>query len=351
MSTTSTHARKDLSVKTLGRILPLLGLILGLGLGPEASAKSVQIKLGTMAPEGSVWHQALMRVKDRWSQASGGEVQLRIYPGGVAGDEGDMVRKMKVGQLHSASLTGVGMGKIHRSTIALQIPMLIESWGELDYVRDHMAPDITKELEKEGFVVLNWGDVGWVHHFSKTPAASPAEFRALKYFVWNGDPAAEQAWRKADFKVVPLSSTDVMSSLQTGMIEAFGVAPLFALSSQWFGLAQNMVRVNWTPLNGATIVAKAQWEKIEPGLRAKLLTIAQEEGAKLKVEARTLNEKAVTAMQDRGLKVVEPSAAVVAEWKKVAELAYPDIRGAVVPEQYFDMVKKYVEEYRQKQKS
>lgn len=336
---------------TFGRAISLLGLGLVLGLSPAASAKSLQIKLGTMAPEGSVWHQTLLRIKDRWQQASGGEVQLRVYPGGVAGDEGDMVRKMKVGQLHAASLTGVGMGKIHRSSIALQIPMLIESWDELDYVRGKMAGDIAAELEKEGFVVLNWGDVGWVHHFSKTPAASPEDFRKLKYFVWTGDPAAEQAWRKADFKAVPLSSTDVMSSLQTGMVEAFGVAPLFALSSQWFGLAKHMVRLNWTPLNGATLVSKAQWEKIDPAVRAKLLEIAREEGEKLKTEVRALNDKAIGAMTDRGLTVVEPTAAQIAAWKKVAELAYPDIRGSVVPEQYFDMVKKYVEEFRQKKKS
>lgn len=338
-------------MKTLGRVTFLLGLALGLAFAPAASAKGLQIKLGTMAPEGSVWHQTLLRMKDRWQEASGGVVQLRVYPGGVAGDEGDMVRKMKVGQLHAASLTGVGMGKIHRSTISLQVPMMIESWDELDYVRGKMSDSIAQALEKEGFVVLNWGDVGWVHHFSKTPAVSPDDFRKLKYFVWTGDPESEKAWRQASFQAVPLSSTDVMSSLQTGMVEAFGAAPLFALSSQWFGLAKHMVRVNWTPLNGATLVSKAQWEKIDPAVRAKLLEIAREEGEKLKNEVRTLNEKAVTAMKDRGLSVVEPDAKVVAAWKQVAEVAYPGIRGSVVPEEYFDMVKKYVEEYRQKKKS
>jgi TRAP-type C4-dicarboxylate transport system substrate-binding protein len=132
------------------------------------------------------------------------------------------------------------------------------------------------------------------------------------------------------------------------MIEAFGTTPLFALSTQWFGLAKNMVALNWTPLNGALIVTKKQWEKIDPALRPELMKIARDEGAKLKQEVRGLDDKAIKAMKDRGLTVVEPTPEVIEQWRKVAELAYPDIRGAVVPEEYFDAVKKYAEEYRTK---
>jgi TRAP-type transport system periplasmic protein len=277
-------------------------------------------------------------------------VTLNVYPGGVAGDEGDMVRKMRIGQLHAATITNIGLSRITRATVALQIPMVIESYEELDYVREKIGPKIAAEIEKEGFIVLNWGDAGWVHFFSKVPAKTPDDYRKLKMFVWSGDPEAEKAWRSAKFQTVPLSSTDVLSGLKTGLVEAFCTAPIYALASNWYSEAKHMVKLNYTPLNGATIVSKKQWEEIDPELRKKISDIAQEEGAALRAEVRKRGDDAIKAMSERGLKVVEPDAALVAEWRKTAELAYPEIRGKVVPEAYFDEVVKLAKEYREQKK-
>lgn len=313
-----------------------------------AEARKVKIKVGTIAPEGSVWHSALQKLAQRWKKESGGDVVVKIYPGGVAGDEGDMLRKMRIGQLHMGSITGIALGQVTRATLALQVPMLLQSWEELDHVRTQLGPKVAAEMEANGFVVLNWGDAGWVHQFSVKPGTVPDDYRKFKYMVWNEDPASEKAWRTAKFDVVPLSSTDALSGLKTGMIGAFATTPLFALSSQWFGVAQHMVAIKWSPLNGATIITKEQWEKIDPALRPKLLKIAQEEGEALKVEVRGLHEKAINAMVDRGLKVHEPTEAEVAAWQAAADMAYPVIRGEVVPAEYFDEVKRLALQIRNK---
>ncbi|MFO0727065.1 MAG: TRAP transporter substrate-binding protein DctP [Myxococcota bacterium] len=317
---------------------------------PAAAADKVVIKLGTLAPEGSEWHNTLVRMGQRWKEASGGAVELKIYPGGVAGDEGDMVRKIRIGQLHAATITGIGLGTIHRSTIALQVPMMIESWEELDYIRAKLGPEMEKELDDQGFVVTSWGDAGWVHFFGTKPGATPDDYRKMKLFVWTGDPEAERVWRDSKFTPVALASTEVMPALQTGMVEAFQTAPLFALTSQWYKSAKYMVKVNWTPLNGATIVAKKQWEKIDPKYREELLKISREEGDKLKLAVRQMSDKAIDSMVERGLKVTVPDAATVEAWKKTAELAYPSVRGKVVPEKYFDRVQALAKEYRAQQK-
>jgi TRAP-type C4-dicarboxylate transport system substrate-binding protein len=317
---------------------------------PAAAEKEVKIKLGTMAPEGSPWFNTLQRIAQRWKEISGGKVSLKVYPGGVAGDEGDMVRKIRLGQLHAATVTGVGLGRIHRSTYALQLPMAMQSYEELDYVRDRIGPEIEKELEKGGVIVLQWGDAGWVHFFSKTKATTPDDLRKLKMFLWSGDPEAEAAWRAAKFNPVPMSATDVMSGLQTGLIDWYGTTPLFAMTSQWTNNTPNMVKLNWAPLNGGTIVAKSEWEKIDPELRPKLLAAAREEGDKLKIEVRKLGEDAVAELKKRGMNVYEPNAADIAEWTKVAEQAYPKIRGPVVPEHYFDEVLRLSKEYKAQKK-
>lgn len=311
-----------------------------------AAEAKTKIKLGTLAPEGSPWFNAIKRVGQRWKEASKGKVDLKIYPGGVAGDEGDMLRKIRIGQLQAGTVTSIGLGRITRSTIALQIPMMIQSYEELDYVRDRMAPEIEKKLGEAGFVVLNWGDAGWVHYFSKDKGVTPDDFRKMKLFVWSGDPEAEKAWRSAGFNPVPMSSTDVLSGLQTGLIDSFATTPLYALSSQWFGLAKHMVPLPWAPLNGATIISKKTWESIDPALRAELAKIAVEEGEAMKREIRELGPKAVQAMKDRGLEVHEPTKAQLDLWQAAAEGAYPTVRGKVVDEADFDKVQALVREYR-----
>lgn len=318
-----------------------LALAAALALAPTAAgADTVKIKLGTLAPEGSPWHTILVRMGQRMKAVPGSNVELLIYPGGVAGDEGDMVRKMKLGQLHAATITNIGLGRISRASLALQVPMTISSYEQLDEVRKVLGPELKAELEKEGFVVLNWGDAGWVHFFSTKPVKTPDDLRKLKLFAWSGDPESERAWKAAGFTTVALSSTDVLASLKTGMVEAFATAPIYALAANWHDPAKHMLKLNWTPLNGATVVLAKQWNKIDPAVREQLLVIAEEEGAALRAEVRSREGDAIKAMVDRGLSVVEPSAADIAAWTAVARMAYPEIRGKVVPEQYFDRVVK-----------
>ncbi len=318
--------------------LGLGALALGGAVPVEAAPRRLRLKLGTLAPSGSAWTLVLRRMGQRWAEASGGRLALKIFPGGVAGDEGDMVRKMRIGQLQAGTLTGMGLAKITRSTVALQIPMMFDSWESLDRVRDAVGPRLEAELLEAGFVLLSWGDAGWVHKFSTTPAVTPDDFRSRKLFVRAGDPDAAALWAEAGFRPVPLASTDVLTGLRTGMIDAFGTTPLFALSAQWFGLAPHMLRIPWSPLNGGTVVTRAAWEKIDPGLRPRLLEIAREEGRLMRDQIRGLNDKAVEAMQARGLRVVEPSAEVLEAWRALARGTWGRIRGPIVPADLFDEV-------------
>src|SRR3972149_6168959 len=142
-------------------------------------AASAAASPGIAAPAPTVVQMATL--------APGGAVSRRIYPGGVAGDEDAMIRKMRVGQIQAAAITGIGLAYLERSFYALHIPMMYASDEEFDYVRDRYAPVLERKLEEKGFIVLNWGDAGWVHFFSKSPVTTPAEAKALKIFMWSGD--------------------------------------------------------------------------------------------------------------------------------------------------------------------
>ncbi len=313
---------------------------------PALAKRKIKIKLGTLAPKKSPWYDGLRRIGDRWSKATDGLVTLKIYDSGKVGDEGDMIRRMNYDRLQAATITGVGLQRLTPAAMAWQIPLAIESYEELDYVRDRMGPMVKKELEKAGFVVLHWGDAGWVHMFSKEPARTPEEFAKQKLYIWSEDPDSEAAWKAAGFNAVPLSATEVVPSLQTGLVDWFVTTPLFALSSQWFGLAPNMVQVKWSPLNGATVMSKKAFERIPQEYHEEMLRIAEEEGLRTKLAVRKLDEEAVEVMKENGLNVIEATPELVEIWRTRIKKSYPDVRGKIVPAEYFDEVFRLTAEFR-----
>ena len=315
-----------------------------------APAAAQQIKVGTVAPEGSPWHDMLLDLNARWKQVSGGKITLRIYPSGTQGDEPDMIRKIRIGQLHASALTSVGMETIATEMNALSIPFLFESWEEVDYVRDRLGPRLKKSLEDKGFIVLTWGDAGWVHFFSVTPAPRPSDLQKLVLFTWGTDPRTEEMYKDAGFRVMPLAATEILQSLQTGKIQAFPAPPIAALASQWFGAAKNMTPVKFAPVIGGAIISKAAWERIDPALRPLLLKEAEEVGLLYKPRIRKLEGDAIAAMQKYGLKVAPLTPEIEREWKQTAEKVYPKLRGGYLRAQDFDEVTALVKEYRSKKK-
>jgi len=305
-------------------------------LTPALGQAQVQIKLGTLAPNGSTWHELLKEMAERWSQASNGQVKLRIYAGGTQGNEGEMVRKMAVGQLQGAAVTTVGLHDIAPEPQALTVPLMFDSAAELQKALPILEPKLDALLEKKGYVALTWGAIGAIKLFCTKPFKTPAEAAGAKIFAWEGDPGSVKAWKAAGFNPVVLSSTDVITSLQTGMIECIPNVPLYVLTARLFEKAPYMIDVNWGWLVGATVVRKDAWEKIPADLRPKLIAIAKELGKKVDVEVARLNGEAVTAMEKQGLKVVTVDAAA---WKVTAEKSWPVVRGEVIPAAFFDEVK------------
>jgi TRAP-type C4-dicarboxylate transport system substrate-binding protein len=324
----------------------LLLALLGAAIAVPAQAAPTVVKMATLAPEGSSWYRVLEEMGEEWKKASGGAVTLRIYPGGVTGDEDAMIRKMRVGQIQAAAITGIGLAYLDRSFYALHIPMMYASDEEFDYVRDKFAPVLEKHMEEKGFVILNWGDAGWVHFFSKTPVVTPAEAKALKLFMWSGDETLLQLYRKTGFHPVPLSTTDLLPSLQTGMVNGYSSTPLASLAFQWFGLAPNMADLPYAPLTGATVIERKAWEKIPAELRQKLIEASRAAGQRLRVEIRRLNREALAVMVKNGLKVHKVPPDVQAHWRKMVEDVYPQVRGKIMPAESFDAVKRYRDEYR-----
>jgi len=326
----------------------MAAVVLGLSLAyaAPARAQTVLVKMATLVPDGSSWHLILKETADKWRTLSNGSVTVRLYAGKVAGDDPDVVRKMRLGTLNAGLLTSVGVAEIDKSVYAMGIPLMYDSYEEVYWVHEKMRPKLEASLAAKGFVVLNWADAGWVHFFTTKPVAVPDDLRKLKLFTWAGDAESVEVWRSAGFNPVPLPSTEIATALQTGLVEALSSPPQVAVISQFFAHAKYMTDLKWQLLQGATIITKATWEKIPADLRPELLKVSQEAGARLQKEVREAEAKDVLAMKKRGLTVVPVSASQRAQWQKLTESIYPRIKGRVVPAEAFDEAMRYRDEYR-----
>ena len=298
--------------------------------------KMIIFKTATLAPPGSPWHEYLKEVAAEWNTASEGQVTLRIYPGGVAGNEGDMVRKIRIGQLHAGAFSIGGLSLIAPEANVLAIPLAIDTWEGLDRVITVLGPRVKQRLEAQGFVLLNWGDAGWLHFFVPNADPSIEAVRKAKLFVHSGDDRFVEMWKSAGFNVVPLTFTDMLPGLQSGMINAYNSTAIMALASQWFAFTPYMIDMPWVPVVGATIVSKSIWMKIPLNLRPKLIEIAHQAGQRLQKKIRNLEEEAVIEMQKRGLNVIKPNDEQLEKWHEVMIGAYPKLRGRIIPDDWFD---------------
>lgn len=314
----------------------------------HAAAQPVVIKMATVVPEGSTWHQALREMAEEWKTLSGGRVEVRLYPGSVAGDDADVIRKIRLGALQAGLLTTAGVSAVDRSVYALQVPMLYRTDAETDYALEKLAPRIEGALEQKGFVVLGWTYGGWVRFFTKTAVKGPEDLKKLKMFAWAGDNEAVEVWKGAGFNPVPLPSTEISTAIQTGLVQAIPTTPAAAVIFQWFNHAKHMTDVKWAPLVGAMLVGKTAWERIPADLRPKLEGSGRKATARIQADIRMSAERDVEAMKKRGLTVVPVDPATEALWRQTAEAAYPKIRGPIVPADAFDEARRLVEELRKK---
>ena len=331
-------------MKRLGKWAALL--LAGV-LATSALAADKQLRIGTLATKNSLYHRQLMELGEAWRTAQGGNAKYLVYPDGSQGGETDMVRRMRIGQLQGGLLSVVGLREIEPSIAALQnMPLMFKSWEEVDYVREKMRPAMEKKFLDKGFVVLAWGDAGWVRFFSKEPAVRPDDFKKMKFFAWGSEIEQQEIMKSLSYTPVPLETGDILPSIQTGMINAVPSTPYFALATQIYTTASNMLELNWAPIVGALIITKKAWDELTPEGQAAVREAGAKAGVQLRAKARQEVDDAVDAMKKRGLKVNKPNAEQMQEWNTLADNLYPRVRGKMVPADTFDEVVGHLKAFR-----
>ena len=327
------------------RTLSTLPLLLMLVL-PSAPARAQVVKLATLVPEGSVWDKALREMGSEWSATTQNRVTLRVYPGGVAGDEPDVVRKMRIGQLQAAAITTAGLASIDPSFNVFNVPMFFTSYPELYATLAKLEPVLRARLEAKGFILLSWGHGGWVYFFTKQPIQTVDGLRKTKMFIWAGDDQMFNVWKAKGFNPVPLAATDIMTGLQTGMIDSYPTTPLLGLTLQWYRKTPNMVGMGMAPLVGGLVMTKAAWLKLPEADRIKVQAACDRMERRLEVEVPKQDTTAVTEMQKRGLKLNVVAGANAAAFRAVAEEFATAMAGIRIPPEVLALARKERDAFR-----
>ncbi len=329
--------RNGLVVLSLSALLAMLAFPL--------AAQQV-IKLGSLAPVDSPWDKALARMALDWQTISQGRVVLKVYGGGIAGDEPDMIRKMRINQIQAAAMTGSGLGKIDPDFLVYQLPFMARDDEELQYLFDHLRSRLEKDLEAKGFVLLAFTRSGWLHFFSKTRMLTPEDMTKLSFFVMEGSPEVDQAWKEMGFHIVPLPANDAFAGLQSGMVNVFTASPLTAAAMQWFALAPHMTDFNWSPLTGGLVITAQAWRRIPAELRPELQRATEAALQGLTVEVEKVEAQAREVMKKNGLIVDHVNAQQLEEWHKLVEKGLKILMDNPISKDIYEEANGYLEEYR-----
>jgi TRAP-type C4-dicarboxylate transport system substrate-binding protein len=235
-----------------------------------------QIKLAVLVPEGTTWGNSLKKLSKEIEAATNNEVSFKIYYGGVAGDEPDVIRKIRIGQLHGGIFTGKTLGEINGDVRAMEIPFTFyDKQAKANQALSKLTPQFNQGLKAKGFINLGFYDIGLVYVVSTKKISNLNELKGVKIWAWEGDPLVEAMLESLELVSVPLALPDVLSSLSTGIINAAYAPPLAILALQWHTKIKYLVDFPTANSIGALLVSDKVWAKIKPDHQQKIMALSQ----------------------------------------------------------------------------
>ncbi len=302
------------------------------------------LKVATLAPDGSSWMNIMHAMDDAIRAATDNRVGIKFYPSGVQGDELMVLRKIRSGQLHGGGFTGQGIGAIAPELRVLELPFLFEDYEQVDRVHAALDARFEEILADKGFQLLGWADVGFIYLFTNTPVQSPEDLKRVKMWLWEGDPLATAFFESFDIAPIPLAIVDVLTSLQTGLIDGVYSSPLACVALQWFTRIKHMTDFPLIHALGAMVVDQRAWEKIPAEDRVVVRDVARQHFAQLKESTRAGDAEAIATMRERGIGMAtiadDAAATFVAEGRAI----WGDQADKLYPAELLDAVKGVLEE-------
>jgi TRAP-type transport system periplasmic protein len=323
-----------------------LGLVV-LGAARTARAQGTELRIASRAPLDSPLMRMLGRTGEQLHKATMGRVKIKYFDM-PAGDERDVLRKVKAGELHGAELSGVGLAAIDESIRVLELPMLFASPEELDYVADKVWSYFQEEFAKKGFVLLDRGEIGQIHFFSQTEVKTIEELKARKLCLAPDDRLMSALYKRLGVNSVSLAVRDVEAALSPGTIHGCYAAPAPAVAMRWTTHARSMMSMPVSFAITATVLTVDAEKQLSPADVKVMRRIAAVTAKKVRKAIRKENENARGTMTRTGFAVSPTPASTVDMVTKQAILAWGDLAGRSYSKEELKMVLDARDEYRAK---
>ena len=269
-----------------------------------AAEPGMVVKVASLAPRGSSIAGLFEQLSRRISEKTQGRVVFKTYWGGVQGDEQDVLRKVKLGQLHGATFMGPTLGLIAPEVRVTDLPYVFRNYEEVDYVRARLRPEMERLIEARGFKVLGWLNLGFIYTFSKVPLDSLETARKQKWWALEGDPVGQAMFKALGITPVSLSISDVATSLSANMVDCAPATPFGAVALQWYTRFRYMSEYPSSSVNGALLLRMDVWERIPENAQELIMDTARREDERIRITARAEDEKALEILKKYGIQVV-----------------------------------------------
>ena len=299
----------------------ILSLLIAMLIAPAVGAQGLRLKIATMAPDGTLWMKGLQTAADEIKERTAGRVSFRFYPGGTMGADSAVLRKIRIGQLHGGVVLAGSLALVDPNMEIYNLPLLFRSYGEVDYVRERMDAKLIAGLEKKGYVSFGFSETGFTYLLSAKPTRTFEDLKGRKAWMPQDDPLSFAIVEAAGLAPVPLPISDVLTGLQTGLIDTVAAPPVGAIAQQWFTKARYLTDLPITYVIGTTVISTKAFGKMSPGDQKIVREVMGKANQVLDETSRTDNAEAREALAAQGVEFVDPPDETRSKWDEIAATA------------------------------
>jgi TRAP-type C4-dicarboxylate transport system substrate-binding protein len=306
-----------------------------------SSAQATIFKIATLAPDGTAWMQKMRESAEQIKQQTSGRVILKFYPGGVMGSDDNVLRKIRIGQLQGGAVTTGNASAIQKDIDIYGLPFLFNSLDQVDYVRKQMDATLIKKLEDGGFVSFGLAEGGFAYMMSEHPIRTVADLSQQKVWSPSGNEVAEAVFSGAGITPVPLPLSDVLTAMQTGLIDTVIASPIGVIALQWHTRIKYVIDVPLTYLSGLLVIDKKAFDKLSTNDAALVRKVMAETFREIDVENRKDNIAAREALKNQGIEFIALSEESLKSWHDIGVKATKKLeeKGAYSKASYEELVK------------
>ena len=306
-------------------------------------------KIATLSPDGSVWMKKMREGANVIEGKTEGRVKFKFYPGGVMGDDFSVLRKMRIKQLHGGAIAGGSLSRFYKDSQVYNLPLKFKTFEEVDYVRSQLDEKIKQGFEEGGIVTFGLAEGGFAYAMSKSPISSVSDLPKQKVWVPDNDKAALEIVRTYNIKPIPLPFADVLTGLQTGIIDTIATSPIAAVALQWHTQIKHITDIPLLYFYAVLAIDKKTFDKLSTDDQKTVRMVMEDIFKELDAINRKDNIAALEALKNRGIQVEKPAGETLQQWYTLAEAASQRLvdTGEISPET-LQVFEQHLAEFRKK---